>query len=265
MFAFFKNLMGVKANQAVQSGIEALVRWDPKAATEAELRTMEQHLDELGRQVAQARLTLDKEQKEAAAIEALYGQRLAAAEQLNGQIQGTDDQARKNDLGHSLATLLTMLEEMAPDIEREKQDAVDAAAFLAQLQETYDEAGKKLRSARADLERAQRDMQRAEQQRAAAERQSAAARQAAGLSTATNGLGVAVKAMKEAADRDKIEAEAQLAKAKLLSVSKPEQSDPNIEAALRAASGKSAQVTDLSGRLAALRGPSATAALPKPE
>ena len=49
MLAFISNLVSVKADRAVQAGVEALVRWDPESASEAELRTMEQHLDELGR------------------------------------------------------------------------------------------------------------------------------------------------------------------------------------------------------------------------
>ena len=83
MITFFRNLVGVKKDQAVTSAVEALVRWDPQAATEAELRTMEQHLDELGRQVAQARQGYDRERKEADAIQALSRQRMAAAEQLH--------------------------------------------------------------------------------------------------------------------------------------------------------------------------------------
>jgi len=55
MFTFMRNFLGVKTDQAVQAGVEALVRWDPQSATAAELRAMEQHLDELGLQVAQAR------------------------------------------------------------------------------------------------------------------------------------------------------------------------------------------------------------------
>src|SRR5262247_1505181 len=55
LFTFMRNFLGVKTDQAVQAGVEALVRWDPQAATAAELRAMEQHLDELGLQVAQAR------------------------------------------------------------------------------------------------------------------------------------------------------------------------------------------------------------------
>ena len=52
MLGFLRNFAGVKADNAVQAGVEALVRWDPEGASEAELRTMEQHLDDLGRQVA---------------------------------------------------------------------------------------------------------------------------------------------------------------------------------------------------------------------
>jgi len=86
MLTFFSNLVGVKADKVMQAGVEALVRWDPQSASEAELRTMEQHLDDLGRQVAMARQSYDKEQKEADAIQALSQQRIAAAEQLQSQI-----------------------------------------------------------------------------------------------------------------------------------------------------------------------------------
>ena len=48
MLVFLKNLAGVKMDKVAQAGIEALVRWDPKSASEAELRTMEQNLDALG-------------------------------------------------------------------------------------------------------------------------------------------------------------------------------------------------------------------------
>jgi len=82
MLKFVKNMFGVKMDQAVEAGIEALVRWDPKSASEAELRTMEQHLDELGREVALARQSFDREQKEADGIQLLSDQRMAAAEQL---------------------------------------------------------------------------------------------------------------------------------------------------------------------------------------
>lgn len=251
MFTFIKNLLGVKTDQAVQSGLEALVRWDPKAATEAELRTMEQHLDELGKEVARARIALVKEQREADAIRTLSDQRLAAAESLQAQADAANDPDRKASLEKSLGQLLKLLEEMAPEIDREVKDAEDAKSFLAQLEEAYAGAGAKLKSARGELDRAQRQMARAEQQREMAERQADAAKRAAGLASTTSGLSVALKAMQDAAEKDLVAAEAANAKTGLLKPTKPEEEDANIAAALAAAAGpKPTTVTD---RLAAIK------------
>ncbi len=252
MISFIRNLLGVKTDQAVQGAMETLVRWDPKSATEAELRTMEQHLDDLGRQVAEARAVYDREQREAVEIKKLSDQRMAAAEHLQNQLTGESDPARKAALEKSLETVVSMLEEMAPDIEREERDAVDAHQFLEMLEKSYADAGAKLKSARADLTRAQRDMGRAEQQRDMAERQAEASRRAAGLASATSGLTVALKAMQDTAAKDLAAAEAANAKAKLLAPSAPEKDDPNIAAAMAAASGKPAP-SSLADRLAALK------------
>lgn len=253
MLAFFRNLVGVKRDQAVTSAVEAIVRWDPQSATEAELRTMEQHLDELGRQVAQARISYDKERKEAEAIQSLSRQRMAAAEQLQSRMEMEADPAKKAELERSLATLVGMLESMAPEIQREEEDAKDAGDFLRSLEETYEQAGQKLKAARSELDRAQRDMGRAAQQREAAERRAEASRQAAGLSKATSGLSVALKAMQENAERDLAQAEAANAKAKLLAPTRPEKDDPHIAAAMNAVTGAGAPQGSLSDRLAALR------------
>ena len=253
MLSFIRNLIGVKADQAVDSAVSALVRWDPQSATEAELRTMEQHLDDVGRQVAQARAAFDKEKREADAIQALSRQRMAAAEQISARLAATADAAVKQELERSLATLVNMLEEMAPEIDREKQDVVDAETFLRALEDTYQQAGQKLKSARAELTRAQRDMGRAEQQRAMAERRAEAARQAAGLVKTTSGLSVALKAMQEAAQRDLEAAEAANAKSRLLTPTNPETEDRHISAAMAAARGDTGQQGSLTDRLAALR------------
>ncbi|MBN9511570.1 MAG: hypothetical protein J0I21_20980 [Alphaproteobacteria bacterium] len=253
MLRFFGNFIGVKADSAVQSGLEMLVRWDPKSASEAELRSMEQHLDDLGRQVAQARQSYDKEMREAQAIQDLSRQRMAAAEQLQKQMAAESDPARKSQLEKSLGTLVGMMEQMAPEIEREKNDAVDAKDFLEMLEKTYAEAGGKLKEGRAQLERAQRDMARAGQQRQTAEQQAEAARRAAGLTSATSSLTVALKSMQDAATRDLASADAAAMKAKMLKPTRPEQDDPNIVQALQVASGKPAPPQSLTDRLAALR------------
>src|SRR3954452_24913250 len=253
MISFIRNLVGVKTDRAVQASVEALVRWDPKAATEAELRTMEQHLDDLGLQVAQARATYDRERGEADAIQRLAQQRMAAAEQLERQLAGEGDPTRKATLERSLATLVDMLEQMAPEVDRERQDAVDAQEFLEALERTFAEAGEKLKAARAELERAQRDMGRAAQQREMAQRRAEGARQATGLTASTSGLSVALKAMQESAARDLAAAEAANSKPRLLQPTRPEKDDPNIAAAMAAASGASPRPAGISDRLAGLR------------
>jgi hypothetical protein len=146
-----------------------------------------------------------------------------------------------------------MLEQMTPEIEQEKKDAVDAKDFLEMLEKTYAEAGGKLRQGRSELERARRDMARAGQQRTVAEQQAEAARRAAGLTSATSSMTVALKAMHEAAAKDLASADAATAKAKLLRPTQPEHDDPNIAAALDAVSGKSPAPQSLSDRLAALK------------
>jgi chromosome segregation ATPase len=250
---FIGNLIGVKADKVVNAGIEALVRWDPQGATEAELRTMEQRLDELGMQVARARQNYDREEKEAQAIQALSKQRLAAAEALQDQANGETNPARKAELEKSLATLLDMMEKMAPEIERETGEAADAKQFLEQIEGIYADAGGKLKTARSELERAQRDMARAAYRREAAEQQAEAARQASGLSQSTSSLNVALKAMNESASRDLASADAAAAKAKLLAPTSPEKDDPNIAAAMAAASGVGPAPVGSANRLAALK------------
>lgn len=253
MLTFLSNFLGVKTDQVVQSGIEALVRWDPQSATEAELRSMEQHLDELGLEVARARAEYGRERREADTARALLNQRMAAAEQLERQAAAEMNAERKAALEKSLATLLGLLEHMTPDVEREAKDEADARDFLTMLEQTYAEAGAKLKAARSELDRAQRDMGRAEQQREMAERQAEAARRAAGLSQTTSSLTVALKAMQDTAARDLAAAEAANAKARLLKPTKPEEDDPNIAAALAVASGTRPQPQNLSERLAALK------------
>ncbi|HEY2541161.1 MAG TPA: hypothetical protein VGI28_16955 [Stellaceae bacterium] len=100
------------------------------------------------------------------------------------------------------------------------------------LEQTYAEAGGKLRTARSELERAHRDMARAAQQREQADRQAdrqaEAARRAAGLASQTSSLTVALKAVQDAASKDLASADAQMSKARLLRPTRPEEDDPNL-------------------------------------
>ena len=121
------------------------------------------------------------------------------------------------------------------------------------LEDTYDQAGRKLKSARDELSRAQRDMGRAEQQRRG---RRAPRRGVAPGGRAVGGDERAQRRLEGDAGqraRDLAAAEAANAKARLLQPTRPEQDDPNIAAAMADASGAGPRPTTMSDRLAALR------------
>jgi chromosome segregation ATPase len=250
---FLRSLLGVKTDHAVQTGIEMYVKWDPKGASEAELKAMESKLDQMGMHVAQARAKYNEAQKAVDTITALMNQRMTAANTLQQQVDAEADPARKGGLEKSLATLVDLLEGMTPEVDQDVADAQSAHDFVEQLEAAYSAFGAKLKGARADLDRAQREMERGRMIRETANERAEAARQAAGLSTSGSSVNVALAAMHVAADKDRLAAEASNAKAALLKPTAPETEDPNIAAALAAAKGLSAPSTSLADRLAALK------------
>jgi chromosome segregation ATPase len=252
-FSFLTSFGKTKANDAVQAGIDALVRWDPKGASRAEMTEMEKHLDGLGRRVASARNSFKVEAAEYDQVAALYNQRYAAAQKLEEQIAAEADPARKTSLEKSLATLLDQLEKQQPQLEQELKDKVDAEELLHRLESAYSDAADKLRNAKENLERAQREMTRAQAEKERAEELAEAARQTAGLSRSTSSLNTALEAMQRQAEKTRQEAEAARLKADALKVSEPEKEDANIAAAMNAVSGKPPRSANASDRLAALK------------
>ena len=253
LFPFIRNLIGVKGDQAVQGALNAIVKWDPQGASDAQLLAMEENLDIIGRRVEAARSAYEKERREFDSIETLSHQRMSAADLLQKQIDSEAEPKRKAELNASLEKLVSMLEEMAPDIDRERKDAEAAQEFLDALQQNYGEAARKLKTAKSELTRAQRDMARAAHARDTAEQRAEQARETAGLVRSGNALNVALEVMQTAAKRDEEAAAAANQKAKILAPSSPEKDDPNIAAALAAAGGVKVTSTSLSDRLAALK------------
>lgn len=254
MLRFIKSLISVKADNLAQEAVKALVTLDPEAATEAELKNMEQNLDKLGVELAKARQSYAKEQKEADEIIALFNQRIAAAQKLEEQIAVETDAARRGSLEQSLDRLVTMLEEMKPDVQREQDEAVDAKAFLEEVEQAYRTAGERLKGARAALEKAAKDMKRAEMQQDQAKARADRASRLAGITKSVDSLSVALTAMNDKASDMKAKAESANMKAQLLTKSDAEKDDPNIAAALAEVSGKSLPSASASDRLKALGG-----------
>ncbi len=251
-FGFLKSFGQVKVSDAVQTGIDALVRWDPKGASQAELIEMEKYLDALGKRVVAARDALDKETAQYEQVNGLYAQRFAAAHKLEEQLGAESDPARRASLQTSIETLVGQLEKQKPDLDQHAQDRSSAEDLVRQLEDTYGAAAEKLKTAKEDLSRAEREIQRAALEKERAQEMAAAARQALGLTQTTGGLNTALDAMHRQAEKAHQEAEAARLKAAALKISAPEKDDPNIAAALALVSGKPAGLPNLSDRLAAL-------------
>jgi len=251
-FGFVKNFGKQKVTQTGQSLVQMLAGWDPDTASAAEIEQMEERLDKLTTQVAQARQSFQKEQEEADAIEKLYDQRMKAAELLQSKLeQATGPQAAE--LETALAELVDMLESMQPDIEREMEEAKEAEAFMKELEEVATLSAAKLKTARKTLEEAKRDMARARVREERARDRSEQAAQVAGLRRETDQMGSALSAMRREADSAEARAEALNLKSRLLAPTKEEKSSTLVQEALNQAGGGAPKPANIKDRLAGLK------------
>jgi chromosome segregation ATPase len=240
---FLKNLAIVRKDMAVNSALEAIVRWDPRGASLADLRTMEERLDGIGRKSAELKVRYDKEKAEADQAREAYNVRVAAITAMRAKVDAEADPARKE---ARTAALTAYMNDTRPYMERAKaeiQDEESAKKLLEQVQAAYATAAAKLRDAKTTLERAQRDLASAEQRKADARQREQDAREMAGLETASTGIDVALKALKDATDRSNAEAEVMDRKAELLAPANPEKEDPFVAEALREVQGSKPQPT----------------------
>ncbi len=247
---FFGMFVAKKVDEAIEDFAEALVKFDPETASEAQLAQLEENLGKVSTQCAEARQEYNREQKEANDIEALFNKRMSAAEILQTKLTGADDSAKAS-IEASLTKLLTDLEEMGPELEREKQEAVEAKEILDELESYTKEAAETLKGARSSLTKARRDMEKAGLQAERAKQKEERVKSMAGLKKKGTGLNTALGAMQKAANDSKATADAASMRAKLL---KPVEvsEDANIAAALAEASGETKPVS-VADRLAALK------------
>ena len=82
LLPFLRNFIGVEGDNAAAGVVKALVQLDPDSATIADLRTMEQDLDNAGRIIAKLRADLAHEEAEFDSIGDQYHELMAAAELL---------------------------------------------------------------------------------------------------------------------------------------------------------------------------------------
>lgn len=262
MFAFLKALGSNHGKKIVRDVTDQIIAMDPATASAAQLEVMEQDLDKAGREIGKLRVDAQRERREADEAKANFNRLLAAAENLNAQLQAETDETRKASLNASLATLVGKLEEAKSSVETECNEADEAEALLAEAELIYKEKGEALMGAKKALTQAAGDLKRAKIQEERAEQMAESRARVAGLrSNEVGGLNGAVDAMKRQAEEARANAEAARMKVKVLVPQNVADEDPNIKAAL-AATGVSAMLGSPSDRLAALKGPGAQKSLP---
>ena len=240
--AFFKNYGVQKAKDLANLLGEAIVKFDPEGATEAAIAEIEEKFDKLNLTFSKAKQAFVKEDNEARTIIALYNQRLAAAEHL----QAVPEKAE------ALTQLVTLLETMHVDVEREKQEADEAKQYMQELEGLVKQYASKLTSARATVEHAKKAMERAKLIKEQALEKEAAAKMASGLSGSSSSLSSALDHMNHLAEQSLVAADAASRKASLLQPTVIED-NPDIKAAMAAVSGQPELSSSVQERLAALK------------
>lgn len=251
MFKFLKAFTETKIEDAGEALAGAIVRYDTEGATEATIKMMDDNLNQILKEAGQARVEYGKEQREADEIVKLYNQRLQAAETLQTQMAEATDRTKAASLSASLGTLLGLLEEMGDDVEREKQEAIDAKEMLDELEATASEAADTLKDARTELKKAKQGMQKAQLAEERAKKKAKRAELASGIRSKTGGINTAIEAMQKRTDDAKASADASTMKARLLKPTGGIDEDPNITAAM--GGGEDTSTMSIQDRLAALK------------
>jgi chromosome segregation ATPase len=247
----WKTLFGMgtkKLEQAQESLTVAVVNFDPETATEVQIDQMDKAVTVAAKEVHALREDARRERKEAEEIVELWNQRFAAAEKLQEMLADATGK-KATSIEASLDKLATQLSDMEADVEREKEEAEDAEAVLADAEAALKDLADGLKTARKTLKDAQRSVKKAELDADRARKKEERAKVAAGIKQKATGLNTALDAMNKKAEQSKATAAAANMKADLLKPTSIED-DPNIAAAMAAASGDSTEKLSASDRLA---------------
>jgi len=248
-FSFFRHFVGGQGDKIVDAVTVAAVRWDPKTASLAQLREMEDDYDKANGLLQQIRQETVNFDKEIAAEQREYDDRKAAAQLLLSKQAAEPDEARKAAYEKSISAIVSDLEKRKPRLEHDKEQATRMHTQLDTAQAAVEEKMQALTEAKTRLGDAERQMRLNEldAQRAKAEAERAA--QLEGLrGKGSSGLNTALDAMQSAADKASRQAEAARAKADALGhAAKGPAADENVAAALaevRTGTSANASVAD---------------------
>lgn len=197
---FITAFLGVKAEQSGDAAVALLVRWDPEAASEAEIRQIEDALVTVTERTEAARATYLREKREADAVRRQFDENMALIEQFKADIAAAaDDVGKQESLTVSLETLVDETSELKTELDRETEEAREAEEFLRELEALCKETAENLKVARANLGKARQRMERAEVREQRAKEKEAQSKVLAGIRKSSAG-GIATEAMNRRAE-----------------------------------------------------------------
>ncbi len=255
MLTTFLTLFGrAKVTQIGNSLMQAIVRFDPETASEAQIAEFEQQLDSLTQRVAVLRREYTREQAEADAANAKYANLLGAAGKLKAQLDDPNKAEQHAAITNSLTGVVTALEALKPQVDVENQEAVESKAFLDEFEKAAKDAATKVTTAKQKLSEAKRNMEKSDLKRERAQDNSERTAELAGIRSGNDSLGTALDAMNGVAQRNEDAATALNLKASLLTQTMPVavENDPLVLEAMGKTSNGAAQLS-LDERLAALQ------------
>lgn len=258
---FLKSYGMNKAAEALDEFSAAVISFDPKIASNAQIEMMDAELLTLGRRLADAETEMEREHQETICLRRTYNEYLEAARLLEAKLSDGAASQDRTEIEASLAKVVSKLEERKPEIEREEQEDREVEAWHAALRRSVEALSNKLRQAKSEPRSARRQTDIPSLRNEHAEERDKHARATAGVTSSISAMSVALDAMNQQTEKLRAEAETLQLRAGLFQV-EPLDADPHIAAALDAARGKASTNTkSLSERLAALKERPAAAGL----
>lgn len=236
-----------------------LINFDPETAEEIQIEALEKALDDQLKAGAEAEQDYRKEQAEAIAIQKLQDSKIQAAETLSARLESATKKSDKEAIETSLGKLLTDIENMQADVDREVAEALQAKEIWLEYQAADKELAEQVKNARKMFEDLRRNKKSADIKKQRAERQAENAAKLAGIRNGGDRMNKVMEVMQKNVDKANAEAAAATRKADLLKPAPSVTEDPLIAEALSAANGTTAAPVSMKDRLAALKSKKTTA------
>ena len=218
VWRFLKHYGMSKATDVLDEFASAVVAFDPKAASKAQVAMMEVELNKLGNRLAEAEAELQREHRETLTLKQSYDDYLKAAQVLEAKLSDGDDPAKTADTEASLIKVIDKLEKLKPEIEREEREDREVEAWRSELRRAFEELAQKIRRANSELKTAHRQMDMARLRKERAMEQDRRAKEAAGLTSTISTLSIALDAMNQETAKVRAETESLKLKAGLLQI-----------------------------------------------